>query len=159
MKRAPQTIEQIVSSFKDYGLGDIEHNKTNVIAAFILCICFIDQLASFRYNNNGLEVRWNMFIDEYMPVYSGKRLYTNFRNSLIHHYSSCGKFGISYGDYFNKEIDTINGVTIINPYLFIENLNMAFIVLEQDFNSNKDGAKDIAIKRSIKHPVLISKNI
>lgn len=159
MAKQPQTIDQIINSFKHYGLSDIEHNRDRVIAAFILSICFIDQLASFRYSLTGLAERWDKFIDNYMPVYSGKKLYVLFRNSLIHNYSSCGKFAISYGEDFKVEVDEINGITVINPYLFIDNLNKAFIILEQDFINNYDNAGDNAIKRSIKHPVLVTKNI
>lgn len=159
-QRTPQTIDQIIHSFKGYGLGDIEHNKDRAISGFILSVCFIDQLASFRYFDEGdLAERWDRFIDEYMPMYSGKKLYTIFRNSLFHHYSSCGRFGISYGEDFKKEIDVINGVTVVNSYLFIQNLQKAFVQLESDIRTNKNGAGNNAIQRSIKHPVLINKNI
>ena len=66
-----QIIAQIIDSFHDFALGDIEHNVApKPIAAFILCSCLIDQLAAFRYNQIDESAKYyNEFIKDYLPQY------------------------------------------------------------------------------------------
>src|ERR1700753_1874869 len=45
----PQDMGTIIRAFEGYALGDIEHNRSKPIAAFMLSICFLDQLSSFVY--------------------------------------------------------------------------------------------------------------
>lgn len=159
MKKS-QSIDDIIFSLKGYGLGDIEHNKSRAISGLILSICFIDQLASLRYPKaRTLAVNWERFIDEYMPIYSGKKIYTDLRNSLLHNYSGGGKFAIAYGDETKEEIFKHDDLIVISPSLFIKNLQKAFINFEQDLRANRDNAATNALKWSIKHPVLSSKEI
>lgn len=72
IRDTPQDLETIIHSLEHYALGDIRHNRSRPIAAFILSICFIDQLSSFRYKlRRDANKRPEDFIDDYMKEYSG----------------------------------------------------------------------------------------
>ena len=160
MKNEPQTIEQILKSFEHYGLGDIKHNRGKTIAAFILSICFIDQLASFRYRNKkGLSDQWESFIIEYMPTYRGLNIYTEYRNTLIHNYSTRGKLAMTNDPAFQEPFKKEKERLIINTSIFIEKLIEGFEKLKIDFSIPDSEANRNALKRSIKHPVVIHRII
>ena len=153
-------IEIIIHSFKNYGLGDIRHNKERTIAVFILSVCFIDQLASFRYPKNGsLADRWEMFIDDYMPTYSGLKLYTFFRNTLLHNYSSRGKYALAGDNEFKEPFLKSNNSIIINTNEFINNIEQAFSKFELELKTINSAARKNAIIRYGTHPVLTHKTI
>lgn len=154
MKRSPQTIEQIIHSFKTYGLGDIKHNKEKTIAVFILSICFIDQLASYRYKGKNLADKWEQFIKDYMPMYAGLNIYKNFRNTLIHNYSGTDLFGLTNDTKITSPFIKDGIETIINTNIFIQNLEGGFNKFEKDVRTPNSEANYNAIKRSITHPVL-----
>ena len=156
MRFPSQSIDTIINSFKRYGLGDIEYNKERTIAVFILCICFIDQLSSFRYRIKGDAKRWEQFITDYMNIYEGLNIYIEFRNTLIHNYSSCGKFSLTNDHTFKKPFDKIGNNTIINTNIFIYNLKLAFDKFEKDIRIDKSEANYNVIRWSEKHPVLTS---
>jgi hypothetical protein len=148
-------IDNLIKSFKTYGLGDIRHNATKPIAAFILSICFVDQLASFRYlKRMSLTDRWEKFIDDYMPVYSGLDIYKYFRNTLVHNYSSRGKFALSNDTTLTQPVTHYNGRVIINTNLFIDNIEAAFLTLENEFYTDNSEAQKRALLWSKTHPVM-----
>jgi hypothetical protein len=148
-------INNLVDSFQSFGLGDIRHNSTKPIAAFILSICFIDQLASFRYlKRMSLTDRWEKFIDDYMPVYSGLDIYKYFRNTLVHNYSSRGKFALSNEPTLTQPVTNHNGLIIINTDLFIDNIEKSFKTLEQEFYTDNSEAQKRALLWSKTHPVM-----
>src|SRR5450432_819795 len=106
----PQDIETIIHSLKHYALGDIQYNRSKPIASMILCMCFIDQLASFRFPLlRDLNKRPEDFINNYMEEYKGLDLYDMFRHDLIHTYSSGGKFSINNTGYENVPFAGSNG--------------------------------------------------
>ena len=47
-------IDRITTALRDYALGDIKKVMVgdNVLATFILCSCFIEQLATYRYGTH-----------------------------------------------------------------------------------------------------------
>jgi len=154
----PQPIEVIINSFKDYALGDIHHNRSKPIAAFILCMCFIDQVASFRYAiKRDKNKKPEDFISEYMKDYEELELYKNTRHSLAHNYSSGQKFKITneiYGDRpFFKEGD----VFTINTNFFIDRLEQAFKEVEMDFRIVDSDANKNAVEASMHWPVIVNK--
>lgn len=150
-----QTIDEIINSFKHYGLGDIIYNKPRPIAAFILSICFIDQISGFRYGNDIDEAkRPEHFFIYYMPAYKGINLFHKARHSLVHNYSSRGFFDIDKEGYENVAHDTINGTIYINTNVFISHLESAFEKVCKDFLENKS-ITEIAEKWSIEYPVLV----
>lgn len=154
-------IEDIIHPFKIYGLGDIKHNRRRTISAFILSICFIDQLASFRYpkTETDLSKRAEKFISEYIPVFSGLKLYAIFRNAIIHNYSSVRRYALTNDKEFKKPFDKVNGVTIINTNTLIREIIKGFKKLEGDFLINGSDARKNAIARAKKHPPLMHKII
>lgn len=158
-KRTPQSIDEIIHSFKHYGLGDIIHNKGKTIPVFILSICFIDQLASFRYRIKADAERWEQFIEDYMHIYSELKIYNNFRNTLIHNYSSCRKFGLTNDPSFTFPFSQTGSFVTINTDIFVENLETAFMRFKEDISVPNSEANYTAIKRSITHPVLTFKEI
>lgn len=156
MIRKPQDIEKIIHSFKHYALGDIKHNENYPIASFILSMCFLDQLAYFRYfltikKSN----RTNTFIDKYMPEYKKLKLYTLSRNSLVHNYSSDGKFDIDHRGNENVPYNNKDGVIHINTKVFTMYLEKAFEDVVEDFRVVGSDAYENALKASIKYPVLV----
>src|SRR5450432_457487 len=160
----PQTkedklIEDIIHPFKTYGLGDIKHNRRRTISAFILSICFIDQLASFRYpkTETDLSKRAEDFISEYIPVFSGLKLYTIFRHAIIHNYSSVRRYAVTNDKEFKKPFGKINGVIIINTSALIKELIKGFTKLELELLTNGSEARKNAVARAKKHPPLMHK--
>jgi hypothetical protein len=156
MKRSPQNVSTITNSFRHYGLGDIKHNQSKPIAALILAICFIDQLASFRYRKGNLANKWEKFVFEYMPDYKELNIYSGFRNTLIHNYSaSTGRFAISNDPNITECWREVNGCIIINTNKFIEKTEYAFELYVKDLENRNLEAYHNTIKRSISHPVLV----
>ncbi len=84
-------IEEIITAFGTFALGDIEFNVSNgkPVSAFILSSCLIDQLAAFRYNEpeEKNSVIYKRFIIDYMPQYRPLNLYVNLRCKLVHNYT------------------------------------------------------------------------
>lgn len=154
-------IESIINSFKTYGLGDIKHNRNRTISAFILSICFIDQLASFRYPKNAtdLSIRAEEFISEYISVFRGLKLYTIFRHAIIHNYSSIRKYALTIDKEFKKPFEKVNGVIIINTNALIKELIKGFSKLELELLTTGSSARKNAIARAKKHPPLMHKTI
>lgn len=158
MKFEPQLIDVILHSFKRYGLGDIELAQPHPVGAFILCLCFIDQVASFRYSSKlSSNVRANKLVKNYMPAYDKLRIdiYPMLRNSLIHHYSTTKEFDIDNRGYETVAFHDTGKVIHINTNVFITHLRNAFNDLENDFKIVGSEAYNNAIKRSKRHPVLV----
>jgi len=155
----PQSIDTIINSLEHYALGDIRHNRSKPIAAFILSMCFIDQLSSFRYKLlRDPNKRPEDFIDDYMKEYSHLDLYDMFRHSLIHHYSSQGKFDIDNRGNEDVPYKKQNGIIYINTNVFIAYLEKAFINVVEDFRIIGEEAYNNALENSKYHPVLVDPN-
>jgi hypothetical protein len=86
-----EIIDQIVHSFTNYNLRDIQEINKNhfefTIAEFILCSCIIDQISGFRYNARKVGNRYKRFVKEYLPRYNSDDLYDDLRYKLVHNYS------------------------------------------------------------------------
>jgi len=155
IRDTPQDLE-IIHSLEHYALGDIRHNRSKPIAAFILCMCFINQLSSFRYKLlRNANKRPEDFINDYMKEYSGLDLYDMFRHSLIHNYSSQGKFDIDNRGNEDVPYANKNGRIYINTNVFIECLERAFVNVVTDFRVIGEEAYNNALENSMYHPVLI----
>lgn len=156
IRDTPQDIETIIHSLEHYALGDIRHNRSKPIAAFILSMCFIDQLSSFRYKLlRDANKRPEDFIDDYMKEYSGLDLYDMFRHSLIHNYSSQGKFDIDNRGNENVPYATKNSIIYINTNVFIDYLEIAFTNVAKAFRVVGEEANKNALENSMYHPVLV----
>jgi hypothetical protein len=156
IRETPQDIETIIHSLEHYALGDIRHNRCKPIAAFILSMCFIDQLSSFRYKlRRDPNKRPEDFIDDYMKDYCKLDLYDMFRHTLIHHYSSQGAFDIDNRGNENVPYAEKNGIIYINTNVFIDYLEKAFIQVATDFRKIGEEPYNNALERSKYHPVLV----
>jgi hypothetical protein len=156
-----KTIESIIRSFKVYGLDDIKHNRKRTISAFILSICFIDQLASFRYpkTKTDLSKRAEDFISDYIPAFSGLKMYTIFRHSIIHNYSSVRRYALTNDKEFKKPFDKVKSVIIINTNALIKDITKGFNKLELELLTTGSEARKNAIARAKKHPPLMHRII
>lgn len=104
-----------------------------------------------------LSKRAEDFISEYIPVFSGLKLYTIFRHAIIHNYSSVRRYAITNDKEFKKPFDKINGVIIINTSALIKELVKGFAKLELELWTNGSEARKNAIARAKKHPPLMHK--
>lgn len=86
-----EILDTIENSFRSFALRDIQVLRTCnppvPIAVFILCVCLIDQLAGFRFNNGSTKSRFMDFVKRYMPGYNAESLAEDLRNKLVHTYS------------------------------------------------------------------------
>lgn len=156
--RNPQDIETIIKSFKDYALGDIRHNQCKPIAAFILSICFIDQLSSFRYDYKiKYRTRAPWIFRDYMKAYHpiGTKIYEYFRNGLIHNYSSKGQFDIDNVGHENIAYFNDGNIIHINTNVFNKHLEDAFKILCDEFRDINSEAHKNALETAKHFPVFI----
>ena len=154
----PQSIEEIINSFEIYALGDIEYTKSRPIAAFILSICFIEQLSTFLY---GVHVdpakRPELFFSDYMREYHGINLYHKARHTLVHNYSSRGNFDID--NVGNEDVPyrkDDSGTIYINTNVFIYYLKNAFLKAVEYLKTKESEQEKNALECSLYYPVLTS---
>ncbi|HEY4877241.1 MAG TPA: hypothetical protein VIH86_16810 [Puia sp.] len=141
-KKNNPKIEYIIKSLKDFALRDIKKIgiEDNVLASFILCSCFIEQVSGFRYARVSHRTGKGMFEDfvkEYLPNYDPKKLREDLRNKLVHNYS----LGDSYSLVRNSKelhLTKLGTRQIINIENFIEELENAFALYENDLNTKED---------------------
>lgn len=153
-------IKAIIHSLKIYGLGDIKHNRSRTIAAFILSISFIDQMAAFTYRKDKtLNKRCEKFMKTYVPVYAGLNLYRHFRNFVLHNYSSKGKYAVTNDKTFKKPFDVINNVIVINTTILIKEITKGFEKFEKVLKKKGSNARKNAIKKFKDYPVLMHQTI
>jgi hypothetical protein len=141
MTQDDKIIEEIIDSFQTFALGDIEYNVNDKpIAAFILCSCFIDQLAAFRYNQIDESAKYyNEFIKDYLPQYRALNLYVNLRCRLVHNYTVGKHIRITNDDIIFENIGKGKNVNVLTAKLLYNELKQVFenICIEfRDINSN-----------------------
>jgi len=54
------------------------------MGAFILCSCYIDYLAGFRFGKPGGGKDYKKFIEIYLPNYDPDTIYTDMRCGIVH---------------------------------------------------------------------------
>jgi hypothetical protein len=123
-----QIIDQIVHSFTNYNLRDIQEINNNqldfTIAEFILCSCLIDQISGFRYNTDKVGKRYKQFVKDYLPNYNADELYDDLRTKLVHNYSVGSYYGLTRKA-AQLHLQNRNGVTYLNLENFILDLKAA----------------------------------
>ena len=78
-----------------YPLGtDIEKASAggSKMGAFILCSCYIDYLAGFRYGKAGTGKEYKKFIEIYLRDYDPDTIYTDMRCGVVHNYTEGGSY-------------------------------------------------------------------
>ena len=144
-----KVIGQIIHSFNHYALNNVKDNRERPIAAFILGCCLIDQLACFRFKQEG---QWEEFIKKYMTMYKSMELCDSIRNKLVHNYSLEGYYKIGFGE---RDSTTELPYTVIHVDDFIENLDSGFSEFCVDLRTRKHVARSNAIEWNRKHKILM----
>src|SRR5580698_2897595 len=125
-----QILDQIEYSLRNYALRDIKviSNSDTVIACFMLCSCFIDQMSGFRYNRSGVKSRFLEFVNTYLKKYDPENLHSDLRNKLVHNYSLGNSYSLTKEyHYFHLNPSKENAQRrLLNLDRFIEDLEEAF---------------------------------
>ncbi len=152
----PQDIETIINSFEKFAFSDIKYTQPKPIAAFILSICFIEQLSTFLYEFNANDnEKPERFFRRYMPEYKDIDLYDKARHRLVHNYSSRYQFDIDNRGHENVPYKIINDVIHINTDVFIHYLEIAFEKAVKDLRIIDGERYNNALENSKYYPVLI----
>lgn len=156
LSNTPQPIQTIIYSFENYALGDIRYAKPKPIAAFILSICFIEQLSTFLYEFNADDAKKpERFFEEYMEEYKGINLYHKARHTLVHNYSSRGNFDINNRGNEHVPYIIMNDVIHLNTDVFINYLENAFEKAKIAFSKVDGEQYKNALEASKYYPVLV----
>lgn len=154
MTRQPQDIEAILFSFRRYAMGNVIHNRRMAISGFILAVCVIDQLACFYYKAKSTDEQWEDFVKKFMPAYAGKKIFSIFRNNIVHNYCGANKFALCFDLNFQYPIAKINGQWIIHTHTFIQHLIRGFRACEKEMLVVDSIPYKNAREWSKRHPVL-----
>jgi hypothetical protein len=143
-QEAAEKISYIITAFETYALGDIRKVQKNEmpIAAFILSVCFIDQISGFIYNAKKKGQRTNTerskkFVAEYInkvasKAYDKDELIELLRNKLVHNYSLSDRKIPNHRryqlEYFNPKVHLYSqgDIVFINIDGFVSDLENAF---------------------------------
>ena len=155
-----EIIEEIITSFETFALGDIRENvNLKPIAAFILCSCLIDQLAAFVYNppphpNSRNKHFYNLFIEKYLPQYIPLDLYVNLRCNLVHNYT-IGKYLSITSDNIARQDNT----TIIHASKIFNDLEKVFERIKKELRDAHSIERKNAIDRYIISKIITKKEL
>lgn len=157
-----QIIDHIENSLRNHNLSDIkEVSKSNmVIASFILCSCFIEQVSGFRYavaKKQSGKLMFEKFVKDYLQKYDSRynpeKLRTDLRNKLVHNYSIGDSYSLtmrSSNSHF--QLDP-NGRVKLNLENFLNDLEKAFNLWTSELR-NVPEVKQNALKWYTKHNIL-----
>ncbi len=125
-----QILDQIEHSLRNYALRDIKviSSGNTVIACFMLCSCFIDQMSGFRYNRSGVKSRFIEFVSTYLKKYDPEKLHSDLRNKLVHNYSLGNSYSLTkeYHYFHLNQSKEDSQRRLLNLDRFIEDLEEAF---------------------------------
>jgi len=156
-------INNLIIGLGTYALGNIKDSRNihkppvninMLLGTFILCSCFIDQMAQIRYfDQKGMGNRFRKFVKEYLgPQYKPGKLYDSLRSRLVHNYSVQGKYWLTDGREFNH-LEPIKGRIYLNIDDFIADIETAWKRFKNDLLSNYE-VRELALKHEKKFPVL-----
>lgn len=151
-----EVINQIIFSFKEYALGDIDKSRKEnmLLASFILCACFIDQLSNHRYFKRKVKKeKFILFVEEYFSIeYDAKCIYEELRCKLVHNYSVNSKYLLTDSEP-EKHLNTYEGKIWLHIDRFISDVSLAFYKYCDDLKTD-NVIKNIALKHFHKYKVL-----
>jgi hypothetical protein len=149
-------IGNMLKAFEVYALGDIKKTQQHgmPIAAFILAMCFIDQVSGYVFDNKAKGQKDNTsrskkFVTEYLNKVASKRynsddLISLLRNKLVHNYSVFDakipdhpKYALEFTHpelHMRKDGDTI----FINAQGFINDLEKAFLLYKERLRTDAE---------------------
>ena len=139
-----EILNTIEHSFRSYAFRDIVVLKDNAVpvpvAVFILCTCFIDQLAGFRYNSDRTTSRFQNFVTQYLPQYDPIQLCDDLRNRLVHNYSVGEAYVVSDSipSMHNRPFTPGSSTKGLDMHKFIEDLEVAFNAYMGELRSNPE---------------------
>lgn len=171
-----QKISHIITAFETYALGDIRNVQQHQmpIAAFILCVCFIDQISGFIYDHKlkGQKTsteRSKKFVSDYLNnvalrLYDRDDIIDLLRNKLVHNYSLSDrkkpkhqKYVLEYENpqlHLHQEDDKV----VINILGFINDLENAFKLYKSKVFTDSTLLKN-AINQYDEYGILVHKEI
>ncbi len=131
------SIRKIETALRHYAFGDIVKvsKGDNVLATFILCSCFIEQMATFRYGKEVGGKEFKDFVEAYMKSYDPVKLRNDLRNKLVHNYSLGESYTLVQG-YKDLHLKLNENTLIINLENFIDDLGSALDTLMNEFKTN-----------------------
>jgi hypothetical protein len=147
-----QKMQKIEKALVDFALGDIIFISDNgkPVAGFILCYCFIDQLAHLRYGKDDSKKKnwqkFQSFVDNYinsetLKKYNSRHLWEDLRNKLIHNYSFGKTYSMANGRSDEYHLTEQQGSTILFLKNFIEDIKNGFLKLRGEIVENESVRK------------------
>lgn len=158
---APKSMEDqhlhiIATALKDYAFADIlKATKSDLTMAVpILCTCFIEQMATFRYGEEVGVKQFKQFVNEYLSSYDANSLRNDLRNKLVHNYSVGKTYTLIKGhrQYHLKKSQDDNKV-IINQENFVEDIGHALNRFLDELKTD-DNIRSIALSALTKFPIV-----
>lgn len=148
-------FEEIKKSLRDIALDDIKKSYAakSIMGTFILCSCFIDAMAGFRYGQDGrlkLGKMYRTFVEEYLKDYDKVSLYYDLRCQLVHNYSESKSYKFIHDKSEFHLGEAGENKTYINLENFIADLERAVNKLFEDIE-NSPAAMGNAMKRYLKY--------
>ncbi len=146
-------LEIIVNGLRNFAKGDIEKSleKDMLLASFILCVCFIDQVSGYYCGVNHMDnkkrplvgMRFKQFCKDYLNSkidsrYNPNHLYKKLRNDIVHSYSTTGYYSLGKGikGFHLRKID--NGSILLNADDFFRDITNAFEEWVHDLNKSEE---------------------
>ncbi len=89
-----QLIQTLETSLLHMALEDIKRASGggSKMGAFILCSCYIDYLAGFRYGKPAGRSEYKQFVTEYLKMYDPEAIYHDMRCGIVHNYTEGGSY-------------------------------------------------------------------
>lgn len=93
-EKQKELVTQMKTSLIDMAFGDINRaaNGGAKMGAFILCSCYIDYLAGFRFGRKTTRKEYKAFIKLYLHGYNPETVYHDLRCGIVHNYSEGGSY-------------------------------------------------------------------
>jgi hypothetical protein len=149
-KSDDEIIEEIIEAFGVFAFGDIEYNvDKKPIAAFMLCSCLIDQLATFIYNEPEERnmVIYKRFIKDYLPHYIPLNLYVNLRCKLVHNYTVGKHIRLTSEEAPYENIALGRNVNVLTAKMMYNELKLVFDKLTIEFRDQSSNIRKNAVGR------------
>ncbi len=154
-------IDRIMTALRGFAYGDIKKIESgdNVLATFILCSCFIEQVATYRYGTANVgHTHFKAFVDEYLKAYDGQKLRSDLRNKLVHNYSLGETYSLTMRNRSAHLKEGLDGKTILNLENFVDDLGQALDVYEQQLITDRE-IRELAFKILSKNHIIGFGNI
>jgi len=158
--RDDESINILCVGLKQRAYGEIQDltRGDTVLASFMVCCCFIEQMATYRYGTTNVGSKeFIEFAKEYLPAYDPFGLRNDLRNKLVHNYALGRKYALTARNHELHLEGIRSGKQVINLENFVADLGDAINRLVTQLRDDP-GIKKNALK--VMHKIhVISKNI